>query len=191
MLKELVLKNRSYRGYDRSRAVTREELVSLVELARNTPSAINLQPLKYRLVVEKDEVAALQAHTRWAAGLPELRLPFPGTEPVAFIVVCVDTAIAKNPNACLRDVGIVSQTMLLGAVEMGLGGCMLGNFDREDTVKLLGLKENLMPDLVIAIGKPAENIRLTEAAPGGSVKYYRDADGTHCVPKRGIDEVLV
>ena len=140
-LKELVLKNRSYRGYDESRAVTEEELLGLVELTRYTASGANLQPLKYRIVWEKDKVAQVQACTRWAAALPELKLPYPGTCPTGFIIICQDTAIVPNPSACLRDVGIVAQTMLLGAVELGLGGCMIANFDKPAVRQALQLPE--------------------------------------------------
>ena len=80
MFKDLVLANRSYRGFDRTRPVSREELLSFIDLARQTPSGGNLQPLRYRLVTDVRETAAVQALSRWGAALPELHLPFPGTE---------------------------------------------------------------------------------------------------------------
>ena len=128
MLLDLVKKNRSYRGYDHSRKITGEELLSFVEAARLCPSSVNVQPLKYFLACEEGVVAAVQAETNWAKGLPDLVLPHPGKEPTAFIVICQDLNISDNLARFQRDVGIVAQTMLLAAVEQGLGGCMIGNF---------------------------------------------------------------
>ena len=129
MLIDLIKANRSYRGYDHSRAVTKDELLHLVEAARLCPSSVNMQPLKYFLACDSSTVATIQAETKWAKGLPELTLPHPGKEPTAFIVICQDTSIDANLSRFQRDVGIVAQTMLLTAVEMGLGGCMIGNFN--------------------------------------------------------------
>ncbi|MCD7868760.1 MAG: nitroreductase family protein [Clostridiales bacterium] len=191
MIKELVIQNRSYRGYDRTRPVTREELTEFVDLTRFTASSVNRQPLKYHIVSELGEVEALQACTRWARALPQLNLPFPGTEPTGFVVICQDLQIVSNETAYLRDIGIVAQTMLLAAVEKGLGGCMIGNFNKNDVQKLLELPEYIQPNLIVAFGKPAEDIRLVEAGEDGSTKYYRDENGVHYVPKRKLEDILI
>ena len=189
MLKDLVLKNRSYRGYDRGVQIDEKTLLELVDMARLTASSVNQQPLRYHISHTPDDVAAVQALTRWARGLPELNLPYPGTEPTAFITICIDS---PNPQAFLRDVGIAAQTILLGAAELGLGGCMIGNFSKQDARALLGLPESVEPNLIVALGKPAEEIVLTEAKKGESLKYYRGADGkTHYVPKLRLEDVLI
>ena len=191
MLKDLVIANRSRRGYDPSRRVTKEELMELVDLARLTPSTCNFQALKFHIAYEAKEVADILALTKWAGSLPELHLPYPGTEPAAFIVICRDLSICKS-DIIMRDVGITAQTMLLGATEMGLGGLMIGSFNKEKLVELLRLSENLDPNLVVAIGKPAETVILTEVDASGSTTYYRDAEGkTHYVPKRSLESILV
>ncbi|MBR6028480.1 MAG: nitroreductase family protein [Clostridia bacterium] len=191
-LRDLVLRNRSYRGYNSERAVSREELLSLIDLARLTPSSANLQPLRYHPAWEKEEVSAIQACTHWAASLRDVvRLPMPGQEPTAFIVICMDERGHESTTRFLRDVGIAAQTMLLGAAEMGLGGCMIGSFDREKVTALLKLPEGVTPNLVVAIGEPKENIVLTETVDG-QTRYWRSPDLlTHYVPKRPLDEVLV
>ena len=192
MLKDLVLKNRSCRCYDRTRAVTREELLEFVDLARCTASSANTQPLKYHIACEPSETARIQELTGWAAALPQLKLPRPGTEPVAFIVICLDTDIASNETAFLRDVGIAAQTMLLAATEKGLGGCLIGNSKKEALHELLRLPGSIVPNLVVAFGKPAEQIVLTQTGPDGSTRYYRDETGTvHYVPKRSLKDVLI
>lgn len=188
---ELVRKNRSYRGYNENRPVTREELTRLVECARLCPSSVNAQPLKYRLVWQKEEVARLQEKTNWAKALTSITLPHPGMCPTAFIVICQDTGIDTSLQRYQKDVGIVAQTMLLAAVEMGLGGCMIGNFNAGGVRQVLALPEAMAPLLVVAIGEPAETVVLTEVGPDGSVQYYRDENDVHYVPKRALEDILI
>lgn len=191
MLKELLKASRSYRGYDMSRKVTREELMDMVDCARYAPSSVNAQPLRYRLVFEEAEVAAVQAQTLWAKALKDMTLPHEGKYPTAFIVICHDTDRSANLNRHTRDVGIVAQTILLAAAEKGLGGCMIGSFKAENVREALNLSDNLRPMLVVAIGKPDETIVLTDVGEDGSVQYYRDENDVHYVPKRSLEDVLV
>ncbi len=190
MLIDLIKQNRSYRGYDHSRKLTREEMLALVEAARLCPSSVNVQPFKYFLAYEEDVVATVQAETKWAKGLPELTLPHPGKEPAAFIVICQDTDISDNLARFQRDVGIVAQTMLLAAVEMGLGGCMIGTFKAGSVHGALHLPENLHPMLIVAFGKPDEEIILTDVVDG-KTGYYRDAEDRHYVPKRALEDLII
>lgn len=122
MFKDLVRKNRSYRGYFQERRVTREELASFVDCARLCPSSVNAQPFRYYLAWEKETVEKIQPLTKWARALPEHSLPHPGMEPTGFVVICQDTRIGESLTRYQRDIGIVAQTMLLAATEKGLGG---------------------------------------------------------------------
>ncbi len=189
MLIDLVRKNRSYRGYDHCRKISEEELLTMVEAARLCPSSVNAQPLKFHLVYEEEKVAALQAETKWARGLPQMTLPHPGKEPTAFIVICQDTDIDSNLSRYHRDVGIVAQTILLQATEMELGGCMIGNFNAESVHGTCGFKENIRPMLIVALGKPDENIILTRVTDG-KTGYYRDKEDNHYVPKRDLKDLI-
>lgn len=191
MLYELLEKSRSYRGFDESRRITREELERMVACARLAPSAANIQPLKYYLAEDAETVAAIQPATRWAGALPELGLPYPGKRPVAFIVICQDTTIDSNIPKFQRDVGIVAQTMMLCAAEMGLGGCMIGSFSGAAIRETLNLPEHIVPLLVLGLGKPDENIVIVDVQPDGSTKYFRDAQGTHYVPKRTVEDMIL
>ena len=191
MLRDLVLKNRSYRGFDESRRISREELLELVDLTRFTASSANLQPLKYAVVYEKEQAERVLALTRWAGALPQLPLPYEGTHPVAFIAVCVDTDIASNVTPMLKDVGIAAQTITLAAAEKELGCCMIGSFNAEKLKEELHMAANISPQLVIALGKPAERIVLTEAGEDGKTTYYRDEAGTHYVPKRKLEDIVL
>ena len=191
MFKDLVKQNRSYRGYDESRRVTKEELLDLVDCARLAPSSVNKQPLKYFLAWEPEMTAKIQPMTMWAKALPQMTLPHPGHCPTAFIVVCQDTNWSPSLPAFQRDVGIVAQTILLAAAEKGLGGCMIGSFNKEELPSVLGIPENIIPCLVIAIGKPDETIVLTDVGEDGSTTYYRDENDVHYVPKRSLEDVVL
>ena len=186
---ELVKQNRSYRTYDESVKLTRETVESFIECARLSASAGNNQPLKYYISVNDETNELIQAQTAWAAKLRPRVFPPEGHKPTAFIVICVDTAITKEPAKADRDVGIAAQTILLSAVSQGYGGLMIGAFNRAATKQALKLQEQLEPALVIALGKPDEEIVLEDA--NGSIDYYRDENDVHHVPKRPMKEIII
>ena len=192
MLNELVLANRSYRSFDMSVPVPHDLLIAAVENARLAPSSVNLQPLCYRLVEGEEACAALLPYTGWARNLPDHKLPPEGHAPTAYIVICQDLTIASNPTRFNRDVGIVAQTMMLTLVEAGFGGCMIGNFRPEAVAEHLGLDmERHLPQLILALGKPDEEIYLTELKPGEPSAYYRDEENRHFVPKRLTVDLII
>lgn len=191
MLKDLIKKNRSYRGYNEDRRITKEELTDLVDCARLCPSSVNGQPFRYYISWEKEEVERIQKLTRWARALPDMKLPHEGMCPTAFIIILQDTNIGESLARYQKDVGIVAQTMLLAAVEKGLGGCMIGNFSREEVEEALNLEEHLVPMLIVALGEPMEQIILTEIEEGENTNYYRDENDVHYVPKRKLKDILI
>ena len=123
--------------------------------------------------------------------LPEKHLPYPGKRPTAFIVICQNTNWEPDVGRFQKDIGIVAQTMLLAATQAGLGGIMIGNFSPPKLAAALSLPEHLTPVLIVAFGKPDEEVILTEAAPGEPLNYYRDAADVHYVPKRRLQDVLI
>ena len=191
MFLDLVKQARSYRGFRQDRKVTRQELEHLVECARFTPAARNDQVLKYYLAEKTETVAAIQPLTKWAGALAELHLPRKGAEPVAYIVICLDGCLAENPAPYQRDVGIVAQTMLLAAAEMGLNGCMIGSFAAGELREKLGLPEAIKPQLLLALGEGTDRIVITDVGEDGSTTYYRDAEDTHYVPKRTLEQLIL
>lgn len=190
MIKELVLKNRSFRSYDRSVKIEKETLIELIDIARVTPSAMNLQPLLYMPLTESYADKILP-HTNWAKALKDMTLPPEGMGPGAFILLCIDKERTPNPAPVMRDVGIVAQTVLLAATEMGLGGCMLGSFDGEKIKETLALDADIQVLLCISLGKPAEKVVLEEMEKDASVAYFRDADNVHHVPKRRLEDIII
>lgn len=191
MFLDLVKQARSHRGFRQDRKVTRQELEHLVECARFTPAARNDQVLKYYLAEKPETVAAIQPLTKWAGALAELHLPRKGAEPVAYIVICLDGSLAENPAPYQRDVGIVAQTMLLAAAEMGLNGCMIGSFAAGELREKLGLPEAIKPQLLLALGEGTDRIVMTDVGEDGSTTYYRDAEDTHYVPKRTLKQLIL
>lgn len=191
MFLDLVKQARSHRGFRQDRKVTRQELEHLVECARFTPAARNDQVLKYYLAEKPETVAAIQPLTKWAGALAELHLPRKGAEPVAYIVICLDGSLAENPAPYQRDVGIVAQTMLLAAAEMGLNGCMIGSFAAGELREKLGLPETIKPQLLLALGEGTDRIVMTDVGEEGSTTYYRDAEDTHYVPKRTLEQLIL
>lgn len=188
---ERVKLNRSYRGFDQERKVTKAELETLVELARFCPSSINFQPLKYFLSCDSATNEKIQPLTGWARRLPQLKLPREGHNPTAFIVICADKNIAPNPERFMKDVGIVAQTMLLGSIEMGLGGIMIGNFNAGKVSEALSLEDHLEPVLILALGKPDEEVRLVDVPEDGDIGYTRDEQHITYVPKRSKEELII
>ena len=191
MIKDLIKKNRSVRGYDNSRDVTIEELREMVDCAILSGPSVNMQPLKYILVNTVDGKARVLKQVSFAAKLSTLKLPHRGSDPMAYIVICQDEQISKSETGFLRDVGIVAQSITLAATELGLGACMLGYFSPDKLRQALDLSENLKPLLVISFGKSVEDIRIVEIEEGESTDYYRDEAGIHYVPKRKLDDLII
>jgi len=187
-LQELILKNRSYRRFYEDHPVSVETLRDLVDLARLSSSGANLQSLKYLLSSAPETNARIFATLGWAGYLKEWPGPVDGERPAGYLVMLLDLDISKTP---FGDHGIAAQSILLGAVERGLGGCMFGNVKKDELRQALGIDERYEILQVIAIGKPKEEVRLVPIAADGDVKYYRNEEGVHFVPKRSLDELIL
>jgi nitroreductase len=188
MLAELVRKNRSYRKFYQDVPVKLETLRELVDLGRLSASAMNLQPLKYVLSCEPEKNALIFPTLGWAAYLKDWKGPGEGERPSAYIIVLCDTQI--NPSAGC-DHGIAAQSILLGATEKGLGGCMIATVNRKELSQVLKIEPRYEIVLVIALGKPKESVVIDQVGSDGSIKYWRDGQGTHHVPKRSLDDIII
>jgi nitroreductase len=165
-----------------------DTLKELVDLARLSASGTNLQPLKFYLSCEPGRNGKIFPLLSWAGRLPKWLGPAQGERPSAYIIILGDTKIRKSFNV---DHGIAAQSILLGATEMGLGGCMLASIKREEARKLLDIPPHLEILLAIALGKPKEKVVLDTIKPGEDTKYWREADGTHHVPKRRLEDIII
>lgn len=183
-LESLLKRNRSYRGYDAARAVTEADLLKMLEVVPWVGSGMNAQPLRFKLVTGAD-AALVHPLVKLGAALPEEHLPHAGEEPSAYIVVC--STVPGNRVVDI-DLGIAAQSILLRAVEMGLGGIFILNFKPSELAAALKLPSQ--PLAVLGIGKPIESIFMVPAAPGDSLDYYRK-DGAHFVPKLQVKDLLL
>jgi nitroreductase len=187
-LSQLVRANRSFRRFYQERPVSLETLRELVELARLSPTGANRQPLRFFLSADSDRNALIFPHLGWAGYLRDWPGPVEGERPAAYIVILNDSAVSKNAGC---DHGIAAQTMMLGAVERGLGGCMIGSVQRDPlrTILSLGLRYEIL--LVLALGYPKEQVVLEDLSADGDVRYWRDEQGVHHVPKHNLDDLII
>ena len=188
MIAELVKENRSCRRFYEDHAVKPETLKEFVNLARMSASVANLQPLKYILSCDPSKNAEIFSCLAWAAYLKDWPGPAEGERPAAYIVILGDTGISENAGC---DHGIAAQTILLGAREKGLAGCMLGSIDRNKLRDSLNIPSQLKILLVLAIGKPREQVVLEPVGSEGNIRYWRDNEGVHHVPKRKLEDLIV
>jgi nitroreductase len=188
MIHDLIIKNRSYRRFYQDEPITNKTLRDLVELARLSASARNAQPLKFMLSTTSEQNAIIFPTLAWAGYLTEWSGPEEGERPSAYIIMLGDTQIATN-YWC--DHGIAAQSILLGAVEKGLGGCIIASIQREALRKALKLDDRFEIIQIIALGKPKETVVIDEIGADGSIKYWRDKKQVHHVPKRLLDEIII
>ena len=182
-LESLLKRNRSYRGFDASRVVTEADLLKMLEVVPWVASGMNAQPLRFKLVTGAD-AALVHPLVKLGAALPEEHLPHPGEEPSAYLIVCS----AASGKVVDMDLGFAAQSILLKAVEMGLGGIFILNFQADALRDALQLP--LPPLAVIGLGKPLERIFLVPVKEGTDLAYYRK-DGAHFVPKLQVEDLVL
>lgn len=186
-MQNLILKNRSYRRFHQHAAISQGQLRDLVNLGRLSASGANRQPLKYVLSWQPEKNAKIFPCLQWAGYLKDWTGPVEGERPSAYIIILCDTDIAQNPGC---DQGIAAQSILLGAVEMGFGGCIMGAADRGKLREALAIPEPYDIALVLALGKPRETV-LIDSVKDGKVEYWRDERGFHHVPKRALSDIIL
>ena len=188
MLKDLVKKNRSYRRFDGNYTIEKETLYELVELARLSPSALNLQPLRFFISNDKETNGRIFQNTVWAKYHGKDGAPKEGERPSAYIIILRPKDISHKFDC---DYGICAQSILLGAVEKGLGGCMIASIERDNLRQTLSIPEKYEILLVIALGKPVETVVIEEVGEDGNIKYWRDEKKIHHVPKRALKDLII
>jgi len=187
MIAELIKRNRSFRRFYQNVEITENELLEMVENARLTPSGRNAQTLRYVLLHTPDKNALIFPTLAWAGYLTDWEGPEEGERPAAYIVILNDDTLSKT---YFCDHGIASMAILLTAVEKGYGGCILGAVDRDALRIALNIPEQYSIVQVIALGKPAETV-VIEPMADGNIKYWRDQQGVHHVPKRSLEDIII
>jgi nitroreductase len=188
MIRDLILKNRSYRRFHEEVDIKLETLRELVDLARLSASARNAQPLKYILSCEPQKNSLIFPHLAWAGYLKGWPGPSEGERPSAYIIILGDTEISRSFGC---DHGIASQSIMLGAIEKGLGGCIIASIDKEGLRKALEIPPRYEILLVLTLGKPKEMVVIETVGDSGDTKYWRDSKSVHHVPKRPLDDIII
>ncbi|ABB23343.1 nitroreductase family protein [Pelodictyon luteolum] len=186
--RDLVVRSRSIRRFDESVAVQDGVLRDLVELACYVPSPKNLQPLKFIARSGPDCSRALFPLLSWAGYLADWPGPEAGERPTAYIVMLGDTSITSDFSI---DSGIAAEVIMLGAASIGLGGCIIASIDRPALQSLLHIPDRYQILQVLALGKPVETVVIDQIGDGDPVRYYRDPNGIHHVPKRTPGDILL
>jgi nitroreductase len=188
MLQDLIARNRSYRRFHQEVAIDCETLRELVDLARLSASGSNKQPLKYLLSCDPEKNAKIFPCLAWAGYLKDWPGPQEGERPSAYMIILGDTEISQSFGV---DHGIAAQSILLGATEKGLGGCIVQSIQRQQLRQALAIPERYEILLALALGQPKETVVVDPVGSDGDIKYWRDAQSVHHVPKRSLDEIIV
>lgn len=188
VLKNLLEADRSVRRFDQKREISAKGLERLVNLTRLCASGRNIQPLRYRVVYTPEECAKVFPALAWAGYYKDWDGPEEGERPSAYLVQCLDTELTST---CLCDDGLQLQTITLGATSLGLACCIIKSFNKGMLMDVLRLKERYMPLYVLALGYGVEKVKLVEMKSDGDYKYYRDSEGTQCVPKRNLSDLII
>ncbi|MEN6482325.1 MAG: nitroreductase family protein [Anaerolineaceae bacterium] len=188
MIKELVKKNRSYRRFKGNIPIDRETLVELVDLARFVASARNLQPLRYFVSCDAQTNAMIFPCLTWPV-YGDWTQPSDEEKPAGYILLLGDTTIHTSIGI---DTGIAAQTILLGAVELGLGGCIIGTIQHTPLRTALKIPDRYRILVIIALGTPGEKVVIEERESSDeSTAFWRDTDGVHHVCKRKLKDILL
>ncbi|MHC1721532.1 MAG: nitroreductase family protein [Clostridiaceae bacterium] len=190
MVGTLVEKNRSYRKFHEDVEIERATLEELINLARLSPCGMNLQCLRFMLITDTEDREKIYPTIKWAAFLKEWGGPVEGQRPTGFILMFTDKSV-QNSFVADIDMGIACQSILLGAVEKGLGGCIIGAIDKNKVISALNVKEHLELKLIIALGAPDQNIIIDDAELHSDLKYWEDKSGNHHVPKLMLKDLIV
>jgi nitroreductase len=188
MIEDLIKRNRSCRRFIQRETIPADTLRWLVNLARMSASAANLQPLKYILSSEPQKNEMIFSCLKWAACLKDWPGPPEGERPSAYIIMVGDWNIAKSFGP---DLGIAAQSLLLGARECGLAGCMIGSINKEMLREMFHLPKSLEVLMVIALGKPKETAVIDDMQSGDGIEYWRDEHAVHHVPKRRLEDIIL
>ncbi len=190
MLKDIVKKSRSYRIFDESYKLEKQDLVDLIELARFSPCGKNGQYLRFIPICEEEVLKEIYPYLAWAAYLKDWGGPVEGDRPTGIILVVSKEGSLTDPIlAC--DMGIASQSIMLGAVEKDLGGCMIRALNRKKIAEVLNLSDDYIIHIALAIGKPAQDVIVEDIHEGENIKYWMDEDKTHHVPKIILHDLIL
>lgn len=178
---ESLVTRRTYRRFDQ-RPVPQDVVEDMIEAVRLSSCGANRQAVRLVIIQKPEDVARVQPLVKWAAYLPpEQGTPKPEELPTLFVAVVQDTTI---PGDLATDTGIALANLTLAAWDKGVGSCIMGAIDRPRLTELLGLADSEKLHTMVALGYPAHKAHIVPLTEATGVKYYLDAAGDYCVPKR-------
>lgn len=184
----LILKNRCYRRFNEKKKIARQTILDMIDLARLCPCSRNMQPLRYRIVLEEAERKKLFPLLGWAGYLDDWKGPRSGERPAGYVIVLGDTDLADTFDI---DAGMAIQSIRLVAMSRGIGSCVIAAFEAEKVQKLFDLPWHLRVLYVIPMGEPKEEVKLSQVGVEGDFRYFRDESGVHVVPKRILEDIII
>lgn len=190
MIENLIKNNRSYRIFDESYKISIDMLKEMLNVARFTSSGRNMQTIRFLPITKASQLNIIYENIKWAGYLKDWNGPVEGQRPTAFILFLSDEKIKKSPTFDI-DLGLACQSILLKSIEEGLGGCMIGAFNRKNISQDLNLPQNYNIELILALSKPNQNVVIEDIKEGDDIKYWKDEDNTHHVPKIVLDDLIV
>ena len=167
--------------------ISKENIYDIIDAARVAPTGANLQSLKYMIVSDRELREKMFPYIKYAGYLPDWNPTFDRCPPV-FIVVLNDTGI-KPTDKCEVDCGSAIMSMCLAATEKGIGSCWLGAISRPELKEILKIEDKYDITYLLGIGYPDQD--AIEVPMTDSIKYYFDENGTVCVPKRSMEEIVI
>lgn len=190
-MKDIIEKTRSFRRFDQSRVIDPATLKELVNLARIGGSARNCQPWQYSIITGDEACAKVFPYLGWAGYLSDWKGPEPGEQPNAYILCLLNQDWLKGSGMEAHfDLGVATQNLLLGAMERGIGGCRIGAFNPK-LADIFTMPSHVSLDLVIALGYPKELVVIETCRDADDIKYWRDDNNIHHVPKRELNDIIV
>jgi len=151
---EVVKKRHCCRNFNLKKKVNLRDLKRIIDSGKMAPSAGAFYPTKFRVIRDrklKEEIAEVSSGGKdFLADAPIVLVIYSDVEKTAsyygergrnLYVICDASAAAEN--------------MFLAATALGLSTCWIGAFDEEKVAKLLNLKENQRPMVIMPIGYPS------------------------------------
>lgn len=188
-LQNLLEWRRSYRKFDESRLISKNDIDEILNSIKFASCANNRQYLRFISVENKDKVLEIFDNTKWAASLPNnIGRPKEGERPVYFIAIL--SAESKKLRFNGIDEGLVISNLTLTAAEKGIGSCIIGSVNDKKMREILNYEDNYSCEVVIAFGYPKVKSTIKEINLEEDQSYYLDDDGNYLVPKYKINDIV-
>lgn len=182
---KMILSRRTIRQFKQD-PIPIEYLEKCIEAARFAPSASNLQPLEFFLIIDAEKVKEVFPMLKWAAYISPKGNPQEGRKPTAYLALLVNKSIRET--GAEYDVGAAVENFILSAWSFGIGSCWMVSVDRIRFRDVFNVPQEYIIDSIVALGYPDES-PVVETADK-NIRYWKDNNGILHVPKRPLKDIL-